>query len=74
LLAAGLVLKELTHILRVAGEDYVLAVPGGDVIIFARVDRELPSIHQEDVFHQLVIALRLCPWHIDRLRVTSCVL
>ena len=45
LLATSLGLKELTHILRVASEDDVLAIPGNDAIIFARVDRELPSIH-----------------------------
>ena len=39
LLATGLVLEELSHILRVAGEDDVLAIPGSDAIIFARVDR-----------------------------------
>ena len=45
LLTTSLGLKELTHILRVAGEDYVLVIPGRDAIILARVDRELPTIH-----------------------------
>jgi len=45
LLTTSLGLKELTHILRVASEDYILVIPGRDAIIFARVDRELPTIH-----------------------------
>ena len=64
LLATSLGLKELTHILRVASEDYVLVIPGRDAVILARIDRELPTIHQEDILHQLVIALRLAPWHV----------
>lgn len=64
LLTSRLGLEELTHILRVAGEDYVLVIPGRDAVVLARVDRELPPVHQEDVLHKLLIAIRVTARHI----------
>lgn len=74
LFATSLGLEELAHILRVASEDYILVIPGCEAIIFARVDRELPPVHQEDILHQLITALRLAPWHIHWLGATRSVL